>query len=99
MTIEKRIEQYLNAYFDDERVMLEIDNEFKVYKNAMEALPALIDRFIWWSIDNEDEQFNNNPVLLFEYCLNTHDFGDICTLYYQDSSGDFRLEKPINDVY
>jgi hypothetical protein len=35
-----------------------------------------------------------DPIKLFDYCLEIHDFGDICSLYYEDSSGDFCLESP-----
>lgn len=88
--LENRIKEFLDNNYDG-RLMLEIDNDFKVYNNNDEILPALVDRFSWFAIDNEDERFNNNPLALFEYCLDENDFGAICTLYYE-SGEDFCKE-------
>jgi hypothetical protein len=84
--LEHRIKEFLDSNYGG-RFLLEIDNEIKVYENSEEILPALVDRFNWVAIDHGDERFNNNPLALFEYCLTKNDFGDICTLYYEDNGG------------
>lgn len=92
MTINKVIKDYLDGNFDG-RLMLEIDNNFTVYNNNEEILPVLVDRFMLWAAGNEDER-SRDPIYLFAYCLKHHDFGAICTLYYEDVSGDFCKEEP-----
>ena len=100
MTIYERIKEYLYRNFDN-RIMLKTDNGFQVYerKDYEKLIRALVDLFMWWSIDNEEEKYNDNPIALFEYCVNeAHSFGDICVLYYEDASGDFVYEKFVVDL-
>ena len=61
----------------------------------MNALENRIKEFLDNNYDGrlmlEIERFNNNPLALFEYCLDENDFGAICTLYYE-SGEDFCKE-------
>lgn len=94
MTINEVIKSYLDNNFDS-RLMLDINNNFTIYKNNNEILPVLVDQFILWAAENEDEHCRDNPVYLFNYCCEHHDFGAICTLYYEDVDGNFIKEMPI----
>ena len=93
MTLTEVIRQYLDDNFGG-RLMLDVDGKFTVYNDNEEILPVLTRLFEEWAIDNEDEFCRDNPINLFAYCRATHSFGGICTLYYEDCSGDFCLEKP-----
>lgn len=92
MNITEKIKKYLDNNFDG-RLMLEVNGVFSHYNNNDEILSCLVSLFEKWAKENENPDYND-PIKLWEYCLDNHNFGSICTLYYEDSSGDFCKESP-----
>lgn len=92
MTIKEKIYEYLEKNFDG-RLMLKVGELFYHFENNAEILPRLTSLFEKWAYENTNNEYND-PVRLFDLCLLTHSFGDICTLYYEDNSGDYCIEKP-----
>ena len=89
MTITEKIREYLELNFDG-RLMLEVDKHFYHYDNNEEILPKLVELFEKWARENEDEKCKD-PVYLFDYCIEQGSYGDICSLYYENSFDDFIL--------
>lgn len=92
ITITERIREYLDFNFDGS-LMMKVNGQFYHYANNEELLPWLVELFEKWARENEDENCND-PIYLFDYCLENNNFGDICTLYYEDYNGDFIKEIP-----
>jgi hypothetical protein len=92
MTIKEKIMDYLEKNFDG-RVLLIVDGEPHLYYDNSTLCYKMTELFELWASENENPMCQD-PIKLFDYCLEIHDFGDICSLYYEDSSGDFCLESP-----
>ena len=92
MTIKEKIMDYLEKNFD-ERVLLIVDGEPHLYYDNSTLCYKMTELFELWARENEVVEYQD-PIKLFDYCLENHSFGAICDLYYEDSSGDFCLESP-----
>ena len=91
MTITFLVKEYLLDNFDSP-ILVRVDDKFTFYRNSIDALPQIVELFNIWADANEDE-YCQDPVYLFDYCLTKHDFGAIMEIYYQED-GDFIREVP-----
>jgi hypothetical protein len=86
--LNARIQEFINEYCYDGLVLLKDDgNSYEVYdtdypegyRNLWKKMYTLITS---WAEDNEDE-LCQNPVFLMDYCLTSHSFGGIMTIWFK----------------
>lgn len=92
MTITFLVQEYLLNNFLDGSILVRVDDKFTFYRDSLDALPQIVELFNTWADTNEDE-YCRDPINLFNYCLDTHSFGAIMDIYYQEDD-DFIREVP-----
>ena len=92
MAIKEKIMDYLEQNFDG-RTLLIVNGKPYLYYDNSTLCCKMVELFELWAAENEVIEYRD-PVKLFDYCLETHDFGAICDLFYEDINGDFCFERP-----
>lgn len=88
MTITNVLEKFLEDNFQNPILVVTGDYNVCIHENPCDAIDQLKIAFIIWARENEDEECQD-PIFLFNYCMENHDFGAICTIYEEDYNGDF----------
>jgi hypothetical protein len=91
MTITFLVQEYLLNNFDSS-ILVRIEDNFTFYRYPMDALSKIVELFNEWA-DNNTDEYCQDPVNLFYYCLDKHSFGAIMDIYYQEDE-DFIREIP-----
>lgn len=91
MNIRTKIRDFLDEYCYDGKILVIVDGTPFLYttyypSDLEECIKKLAILFAFWAEDNTGEY--NTPEKLFDYCIISHSFGDICQIYFQDGCSD-----------
>lgn len=94
MTITNVLEKFLEDNFQNPILVVTDKDNVCIHEDPGDAIDQLKIAFIIWARTNVDEECQD-PISLFNYCMKTHDFGGICTIYEEDYNGDFIKYIPL----
>ena len=91
MSIRTQITDFLNENCYDGTILVIVDGTPFLYttyypSDLEECIKELANLFTSWAEDNTGKY--NTPEKLFDYCIISHSFGDICQIYFQDGCSD-----------